>query len=199
MAAVNAYSVVPHLEWSDHPWLSQRQGGSDTEYDLALFFTWDAPAPLASLDRIRIQHWENEGWVEAVRADGAIFPSRDWVQAVVGWYYPFFKSSLLGDRIITRALIPAGWDCAAIPPQSAVPLVDPSSDWRARTWSCSNCHWIGPLDQAAVFTDVESSQSDKQVSVACLECGTGLATTVVNTDYTISPHGSVTSSKPDDE
>ncbi len=48
MAAVNAYSVVPHLEWSDH--------------DLALFFTWDAPAPLARPLTPWIQHWETCAW-----------------------------------------------------------------------------------------------------------------------------------------
>ncbi len=181
MGAAEEYVAVPYEGWKLHPWLSRLEWGSDDEGDGAWFFTWDAPAPLAALDRVIVQYKDTGEWTDCTRADGGIFPGHDWATAVVGWFQRIDFStyaavdSLRGD-VEYRALVPASWDCESVPTQAMVPVVDRGSDWESQEWKCINCDWSGPLERAAVFSEKDVNVRVRAVSIACPSCGCGLAT-----------------------
>ena len=163
--------VVAEGTWPQHPWLGRLESGSDMGSDGAWFTTWeDAPAPIATLDALAVEHSCGQGlWQPAVRADASSLPSRDRAQAAVGWLKPHARGSGATAQCSNRARFPSTWDPTRIRPQAQIPSVDYFTDWRTRTWQCQ-CSWAGTNETALVFAD------ESHVSVACPTCGDGIAT-----------------------
>lgn len=75
-AGHNGVIVVAEGTWPQHPWLGRLESGSDMGSDGAWFTTWeDAPAPIATLDALTVEHTCGQGlWQPAARADWELLP-----------------------------------------------------------------------------------------------------------------------------